>query len=311
MKIVCGVDISKAHLDAQIWPDGAFQRFERTCAGIAALVDFCHRHGVDLVAMEATGGLERLPMGLLAEAGIGCALANPGRVRDYARSMGATEKTDRIDAAMIARFALAADLQPSPPLSRNQIRIKALVVRLRQVTEDLTTQKQRRSSTTEPDCMAGLNEIIALLTRQSRHIEGEIASLIDDDPLWQRLDETFRSIKGVGPRTVAHLMAELPEIGLYSNKAIAKLAGLAPLANDSGERTGRRTIRGGRSAVRSILFLVAELASRYDEKLKAFRQRLSEAGKPKMVIRIALAHKLLVWINAKARDARMKGTVTT
>jgi transposase len=311
MKIVCGVDISKAHLDARVWPDGGFERFDRTVAGIDALADFCRRHAVDLVAMEATGGLERLPLGLLGEAGLACALANPGRVRDYARSMGATEKTDRIDAAMIARFALAADLQPSPALTKNQLRLKALVVRLRQVTDDLTTQKQRRSSITDADCIASLDEVITVLKRQSRHLEGEIASMIDDDPLWGHLAETFRSIKGVGPRTIARLMAEMPEIGVYSNKAIAKLAGLAPLADDSGARKGKRMIRGGRSGVRSILCLVAELASRYDDTLKAFHQRLSKAGKPKMVIRIALAHKLLVWLNAKARDARAQMMAAT
>lgn len=311
MKIICGVDISKAHLDAHVWPDGAFQRFDRTVAGIEDLLAFCRSHSVELVAMEATGGLERLPMGLLGEAGLACALANPGRVRDYARSVGATEKTDRIDAEMIARFALAAELQPAPPLTKNQIRLKALVVRLRQVSDDLTTQKLRRSYTLEPDCLASLDEMIALLKRQSRSLEGEIGSMIDDDPLWQKLAETFGAIKGIGPKTIAHLMAGMPEIGCYSNKAIAKLAGLAPLANDSGARTGKRMIRGGRSPIRSILFLVAEIVSRYDETLKAFHQRLSKAGKPKMVIRIALAHKLLVWLNAKARDTRKRLVAAT
>jgi transposase len=311
MKIVCGVDISKSHLDAHVWPDKVVERFDRTAAGIDALADFCRQHAVELVAMEATGGLERLPMTLLSAAGLSCALANPGRVRDYARSMGAMEKTDRIDAAMIARFALSAGLQPSPPLTKNQNRLKALVVRLRQVTDDLIMQRQRRSAAEDDESIASLDEVIALLKRQSRSLEGEIASMIDDDPLWGQLAKTFRSIKGVGPRTIARVAAELPEIGLYPNKAIAKLAGLAPLADDSGGRKGKRSIRGGRSGVRSILFLVAEIASRYDDKLKAFHQRLSDAGKPKMVIRIALAHKLLVWLNAKARDARAQLLITT
>jgi len=143
-----------------------------------------------------------------------------------------------------------------------------------------------------------------LLKRQSRTLEGEIASMIDDDPLWARLAETWRSVKGVAGRTVARLMAELPEIGTYSNRAIAKLVGVAPIANDSGKRIGKRPVRGGRSSVRSILFLVAEIASRHDQSLGAFRDRLRAKGKEKMVIRIALARKLLVRLNAKARDAR-------
>jgi transposase len=166
-------------------------------------------------------------------------------------------------------------------------------------------QKQRRSSLLDnSEMLASIDEVIALLKRQSRTLEGEIASMIDDDPLWAHLAETWRSVKGVAGRTVARLMADLPEIGTYSNKAIAKLVGVAPIANDSGKRRGKRPVRGGRSSVRSILFLVAEIASRYDKSLAEFRARLRAAGKEKMVIRIALARKLLVRLNAKARDAR-------
>ncbi|AWI61450.1 transposase [Sinorhizobium fredii] len=146
--------------------------------------------------------------------------------------------------------------------------------------------------------------MIALFERQRRRLEGEIASLIDDDPLWARLDAVFRSLKGVASRTVARLMAELPEIGLLSNKGIAKLAGLAPIADHSGRRQGRRSVRGGRTGPRAVLFLVASIVARYDPHMAAFQQRLQQAGKAKMVIRIALARKLLVILNAKARDAR-------
>src|SRR4029077_19273488 len=170
---------------------------------------------------------------------------------------------DQIDASIIARFARARDLRPTPVPSSAQQRIKALVARLRQVTDDLTVQKQRRSSLLDnAEMLASLDEVIALLKRQSRSLEGEIASMIDDDPLWSQLSETWRSLKGVAGRTVARLMAELPEIGTYSNRAIAKLVGVAPIANDSGKRIGKRPVRGGRSSVRSILFLVAEIASR-------------------------------------------------
>jgi transposase len=153
--------------------------------------------------------------------------------------------------------------------------------------------------------------VIALLKRQSRTLEGEIASMVDDNSLWMRLAEKWRSVKGVAGRTIAHLMAELPEIGTYSNRAIAKLVGVAPIANDSGKRIGKRPVRGGRSSVRSILFLVAEIAARYDQSLGPFRDRLRANGKEKMVIRIALARKPLVRLNAKARDARAEYAKTT
>jgi transposase len=305
IKIICGVDISKARLDACIEPGSIRGSFKNDAAGIAALAAFCAQHQVELVAMEATGGYERRAFLLLSERGLPCAVTNARQVRLFAESMSVPEKTDRIDAHIIARFARAKDLRPTPLPNAAQLRLKALVARLRQVTDDLGVQKQRRSSLLDnTEMLASINEVIALLKRQSRTLEGEIASMIDDDPLWAHLSDTLRSIKGVADRTVAWLMADLPEIGTYSNKSIAKLVGVAPIANDSGKRQGKRPVRGGRASVRSILFLVAAIAARYDESLGDFRDRLVAAGKEKMVIRIALARKLLVRLNAKARDAR-------
>jgi transposase len=304
MKIFCGVDISKARLDACVEPGGMSGSFDNDAAGIAALAEFCCRHRAELVVMEASGGYERQAFVQLWELGIACALVNPRSVRCYAEAMGVLEKTDRLHASMIARFGLAKDVKPTPLPSPQQRRLKALVARLRQLTDDLTVQKQRRSAVADAETLSSLDEVIALLKRQSRRIEGEIASMIDDDPLWAQIAGALREVKGVAGRTVARLMADLPEIGIYSNKAIAKLAGLAPLADDSGPRNGPRHIRGGRASVRSILFLVAGIARRFDQGLADFHQKLLQAGKEKLVVRIALARKLLVRLNAKARDAR-------
>ncbi len=305
MNIICGVDVSKARLDACIEPGAIFESFDNDAAGIAELATFCRRHQAKLVVMEATGGYERLAFLSLWEAGMPCGMTNPRSVRRYAEAMGILEKTDRIDAGVIARFAQAKNLQPTPAPTPAQQRLKALVARLRQVTDDLTVQKQRRASLLDnAEMLASIDEVIALFKRQSRKLEGEIASMIDDDPLWAHLAESWRPVKGVAGRTVARLMAEVPEIGIYSNKAVAKFVGLAPLADDSGKRKGKRSIRGGRASVRSILFLVARMAAMYDKSLAAFRDRLLAAGKHKMAVRIALAHKLLVRLNAKARDAR-------
>lgn len=309
-QIVCGVDVSKRRLDAHVAPSGAFESFSNDAAGIAALAAFCRRQGVQLVAMEATGGYERTAFLLLWEAGIACGLTNPRSVRRYAEAMGILEKTDRLDAGVIAGFAIAKDLKPTSPPTPGQQRLQALVARLRQVTDDLVVQKQRRSSAMDAEMVASIDEVIALLKRQARTLEGEIGSLIDDDPLWARLDAALR-IKGVADRTVARLLAELPEIGIYSNKAVVKLAGLAPLAHDSGARAGKRHIRGGRAGIRSILFLVADIVRRFDASLGAFHRKLTEAGKPKMVVRIALARKLLVRLNAKAREAREQHALAT
>jgi transposase len=305
MMNICGVDISKARLDACIEPGSIRGSFANDAAGIGGLEAFCRQHQVELVAMEATGGYERRAFLLLWGQGLPCTVTNARQVRLYAEAMGVLEKTDAIDAHIIARFAQAKNLKPTPLPTSSQQRLKALVARLRQLTDDLTVQKQRRSSLLDDaEMLASIDEVIALLKRQSRTLEGEIGSMIDDDPLWACLSETLRSIKGVADRTVAWIMADLPEIGTYSNKAIAKLVGVSPIANDSGKRRGKRPIRGGRAGVRSILFLVAAIAARYDKSLGDFRARLVAAGKEKMVVRIALARKLLVRLNAKARDAR-------
>ena len=304
IKIVCGVDVSKDWLDAHILPGGVSGRFANDAGGVEELACLCREQGVQLVVMEASGGCEHRAFALLSAMGLPCAIVNPRQVRRFAEAMGYLEKTDRIDAAVIARYGQVKPVGTTPLPSPAAQRLKALVARLSQVTGDLTVNKQRRSAACDPDAQASLDEVIALLTRQSRQLEGEIASLIDDDPLWARLDQAFRQLKGVAGRTVARLMAELPEIGTVSGKAIAKLAGLAPIADDSGRRSGRRSIRGGRAGPRAILFLVARTVARYDPHLAAFHHRLKQAGKEKMVIRIALARKLLVILNAKARDAR-------
>jgi transposase len=308
--IVCGVDVSKRRLDAHVAPSGAFESFDNDPAGIAALADFCRRQGVQLVAMEATGGYERQAFLLLWAAGVACGRTNPRSVRRYAEAMGILEKTDRLDASVIARFAIAKELKPTEPPTLVQQRLNALVARLRQITEDLTVQKQRRSCAMNEEMAVSIDEVIALLRRQAKTLVGEIASLIDDDPLWSRLDAALRT-KGIADRTVARLLAELPEIGIYSNKAVVKLAGLAPLANDSGAKAGKRHIRGGRAGIRSILFLVADIVRRFDQSLQAFHRKLTAAGKPKMVVRIALARKLLVRLNARAREAREQYALAT
>lgn len=303
-KIICGVDVSSFSLQARIGPQGPGRAFSNTAEGIAELTAFCQQQGVELVAMEATGGYEKQAFALLWARGLPVALLNPRAVRRFAESMGLLEKTDPIDAGVIAWFAGVKQIPPGAPVSAEQQQLKALVTRLRQLTELQTAQRNQRRLVCETTVLTSFREVLAVVAAQIRSLETAIAALIATDPLWQRLDQAFRSIKGVADRTVARLMAEMPEIGAASNKAVSKLAGLAPLARDSGKKQGKRSVRGGRRDVRAILFVVAGLVRRYDADFAAFHQRLSAAGKPKKVIRIALAHKLLVRLNAKAREVR-------
>lgn len=302
-QIICGVDVSSQFLD--VFLNQHFHHFPNTVAGIADLLALCQLHHVDLVAVEASGGYERRLYRQLWAAGLPVAICNARAVRDFAKSMGRLEKTDRIDASIIAEYAAAnKKLVAHPPQSGEHDQLRALVTRLRQLTEVRATQLQQRHLVTDPVALKSFSRLLAFLTSEIRKLEDRIAKLIDADPLWQQLDGAFRSIKGVADRTVACLMAELPEIGTLSPKAISKLVGLAPLADESGQRRGSRSIRGGRATVRHLLFIVASVVRRHHPDFAAFSERLAAKGKAKKVILVALAHKLLIRLNAKARDAR-------
>jgi len=309
-RIICGVDIASSSLEARLGRQGALTSFANNSEGIAALAAFCHAHQVELVAMEATGGDEQQAFAGLSQQALPVAILNPRAVRRFAESMGRLEKTDAIDAGMIAWYA---EVKQSPPLClapASQQHLRALVTRLRQLTEIRTAQLNQRRLVTHPAVEASFAELLAVVAAQIDALQQDIAKLIDADPLSRELNQAFRSIKGVADRTVARLMAEMPEIGALSNKTISKLAGLAPLARDSGKHQGRRRVRGGRASVREILFIVASVVGRYEPDFIAFRQRLAAAGKPPKVVRIALAHKLLVRLNAKARQVRQRITKT-
>ena len=303
-QLICGVDISSTTLEASIGENGAAGHFSNDPAGIDALAAFCRHHKVTLIAMEATGGYERKSFTRLSQQGLGVAILNPRCVRQFASSVGRLEKTDRIDAGMIAWFAEVKKSRPTVLAPESQLHVRALVTRLRQLTAVQTSQKNQRRLVTDSMILASFQQILDLLKQQIDELAEQIAALIDQDPLWKDLDASFRSIRGVADRTVARLFADLPEIGTLSNKTVSKLAGVAPLANDSGKHQGKRSVRGGRAPVRELLFIVASVVARCEPDFIAFRQRLADAGKPPKVIRIAVAHKLLVRLNAKARDVR-------
>lgn len=303
-RIICGVDIASSFLAARIGNEGAAATFANTQGGIAELAAFCESHDVELVAMEATGGYEQRAFAQLSEHGLPVAIVNPRGVRQFARSMGALEKTDAIDAGMIAWYAETKNSQPLCLAPKTQLELRARVTRLRQLTELRTAQLNQQRLVLDAAIQRSFRQMLRFLAKQIEMLEQAIAALIKSDPLWHQLDQAFRTIKGVADRTVARIMAEMPEIGTLSNKTISKLAGLAPLANDSGKHQGKRAVRGGRSAVRDILFIVGSVVARHEPDFIAFQQRLRAAGKPPKVVRIAVAHKLLVRLNAKAREVR-------
>jgi transposase len=310
MNKILGVDISKSWLDAGQTDTQKHRRLPYTIEGLTDLAAQCRADKIDLVVMEASGNYERQAFLTLSALGMPCAIVNPRSVRNYAKAMGRFEKTDRIDAQMIAQYALAKHIAAMPPPAQNQQKLAALSARMHQITKDSGDNKKRLASITDQTAQDSIKAVIRLLEKQHRDITAQMQALIDADPLWTLINNTLRSVKGVADRTVHTLIAEMPELGHISNRAAAKLTGLAPLPDQSGKRDGRRHIHGGRAPIRAILFIVANTVAKFDPKLADMKQRMLHKGAKKMEARIAIARKLIVWLNAKVRDALRENTLS-
>jgi transposase len=294
-----GVDVSKARLDVAVRPGGRSQ-FTNDPTGIAALVQSLSPTPA-LVVMEATGGLER-PLALaLVAAKIPCAVVNPRQTRDYAKALGRLAKTDGVDAEVLAHFAERMTPPQWQPPSEQTQRLSALVKRRRQLVEMRVAESNQRGTIHS----IAAKSIDASLQRLDEAIDGidkDIATEIAADSNTRDLAALLRTVPGVGPVTASTLVAMLPELGKLNRREVAMLIGLAPLANDSGMRKGQRTTWGGRAGVRSVLYMAALAAKRFNPVLRAHYDRLIAAKKPAKVALIACARKLLVILNAMAKS---------
>ena len=297
-----GIDVSKDRLDVHVLPEGQFFAVARDGKGLAELVERLGALRPERIGIEATGGFETVAAAALAGAGLPVVVVNPAQVRHFAQALGQRAKTDPIDAAMIARF-VEATRPDVRPLADEATRLLAdLVARRRQIIEMIVAERNRERRTQVKRIRKSIARLIAALEKELTEIDGEIDAGVRGSPVWREKEDLLASVPGVGPITARTLLAELPELGDLDGKKIASLAGLAPFTRQSGQWKGKSMIAGGRKAVRSALFLAALVAARHNPLLKAFRQRLLEAGKPKMAIAIAVARKLLVILNAILRD---------
>jgi transposase len=302
--IFVGIDISKTHLDTATRPGGTLGRHTNDPSGITALVDRLEPMAPALVVVEATGGLELPLLAALQVAGIPTAAINPRQARDFARAVGRLAKTDRIDAEVLAHFAEA--VRPaSRPLPSAEVRaLDALLSRRQQLLEMQVMESNRLGSCADATVRAGLQRHLDWLKAEVRDAERILAEAVKSSPAWREKDELLRSIPGLGPVTSLTLLAALPELGRLESGQLSALVGLAPFADDSGTRRGIRHVRGGRAAVRRVLYLAALSAVRHNPALKAFRDRLAARGKKAKVILTAVARKLLVIANAVIRTGR-------
>lgn len=300
--IVAGVDVSKAHLDLAFWPSGEAHRVANTGKGIAELGRLMRAARVERVAYEPTGPYHLAMERALHQAGWALVRINPGRARRFAEATGALAKTDRIDAFVLAQMAAALGLAPSPVLGENLRRLKGLIAD-RQVLTDLQVAERNRLQSTEEPLWRKLTAArLALLERQRDGLDGEIAALCAADPALTARQEQLMSVPGIGRLSAIVLLAEMPELGTMTGSQAASLAGLAPVANDSGSRSGKRMIRGGRGQLRRALYMPALVAARKNPAMRRVYERLVAAGKPKKLALTAVMRKLVVLANALLRD---------
>lgn len=299
-----GIDVSQKQLDLYVHPLGKTLSVTNDPEGIEQLIAFLTPLQPERVVLESTGRLERLALCELAAAGFAVALANPQRVRSYAKALGKA-KTDRLDAQVLARFGEAVQLAPYPVPEAVALQLLDVVTRRRQLVEILVAEKNRlsRASTT---IRHDITEHIKQLEQRIKALSEQLQELMQRSEEWKRKRQLLLSLCGIGEVTAAILLAELPELGAMSHKKIARLVGVAPLNRDSGQHRGTRHIHGGRAAVRSALFMATLVAIRHHPALKAHYQQLRQRGKLKLVALIACARKLLVWLNAIVRDGQVR-----
>jgi transposase len=299
--IFVGIDVSKAYLDTATRPHSTAARDPNDPAGIAALISRLKTLAPTLVVVEATGGLELPLVAALQVAKIPVAAINPRQARDFAKASGKLAKTDRIDAEVLAHFAEA--IRPDArPLPSDEVRtLDALLSRRQQLLEMRVMESNRLGSCSDPTVRAGLERHLTWLESEVADADGRLSEAVKASPAWKEKDELLQSIPGLGPVSSLTLLAALPELGTLDGGKISALVGLAPFADDSGSRRGGRHVRGGRAAVRRVLYLAALSAVRHNPALKAFRDRLLARGKKPKVILTAVARKLLVIANAVIR----------
>jgi len=297
-----GLDVAKDWIDVAVWPASrAPWRVPTTEAGLSALCTALAAMTPSVIVLEASGGYEMPVVAALALAGLPVARVNPRRVREFARADGLLAKTDQIDAGVLARFGACMTVRLTPPPPAELADLQALVVRRRQLLEMLGAERNR-AALARRAVRPSLQTVTRTLERALAALDHDLGAHIAASPHWRALDQRLQSVPGIGPTTARTLLAQLPELGQLSHRAIAALVGVAPFNCDSGHHRGTRVIWGGRAVVRTALYLPTLVATRCNPVIRAFYTRLRRAGKPPKVALLAAMHKLLTILNALMRD---------
>ena len=296
-----GVDVSSSELVVGVLPTGEVWQVANDPEGFSVLTRRLGALSPALIVLEASGGYEAEVAGELTDAGMPVVVINPRQTREFARSSGRLAKTDTIDAMALARFGQAVNPPVRPLPTQSEKELRALIGRRRQIVGMITAERNRLPKATVY-VQRQIEKHIAWLQTQLEDLGKDLDRLIESSPVWRARDDLLQSVPGVGPVASSVLLAELPELGCLNRKEIACLVGVAPHNRDSGRFRGKRSVWGGRSHVRSALYMATLVASRYNPAIKAFYGRLCEAGKPKKVALVASMRKLLTILNAMLKN---------
>lgn len=296
-----GIDVSKAQLDIAVRPDNKMWSAVNAEADIAEVVERLREFSPQVIVVEATGGLEMPLVAALSQASLPVVVINPRQARNFAKAVGRMAKTDRIDAEMLAHFGEA--VKPEVRLLKDEDHqvLTALVTRRRQVIEMLTAEKNRLGISPKV-VHQDIQKHIDWLQTQLKDMDRQLESAIRKSPAWREKDDLLRSVPGVGPVLSLSLITGLPELGTLSRRQIAALVGVAPLNRDSGLFRGKRTVWGGRSQIRSVLYMATLSASCVNPAISTFYRRLIGAGKKPKVALTACMRKLLTILNAMMKN---------
>lgn len=296
-----GIDVSKEWLDIVVIPSGETWRTKNEEEAIRELIKKLEQIRAERIVLEATGGYEQLVAAQIYLAKLPLCRVNPRRVRYFARSLGQIAKTDKLDAKVLALFG--ERLQPALTRlsSENEQVLSAFIARREQLSAILVAERNRLD-TAPQKLHTSLNEHITWLRSQLKQLEREIDNFVNTTPDFKEKDELLREVQGVGKKTAAKLIADVPELGYCDRKQIAALIGTAPFNRDSGNKNAQRSISDGRPDVRSVLYMATLTATRCNPVIREFYQRLLKAGKLKKVAIVACMRKLLTILNAIIRD---------
>ena len=303
-----GVDVGKHSLDVDAYPQPARLKTANDLDAVATLLRHLSTLTVDRVVVEATGGYERLVVRSLQAAGYVVCVINPRQARDFAKALGILAKTDRIDAAVLARFGCDVRPPQTPATSAIQQMRDALVARRRQLLQMRTAEMNRLQQTEDPTARASVEALLKVLNEQVAAMDNAIEQSIAQDPAALAREKELRKVVGIGAIVSRALITELPELGTVGRQRITALVGLAPFNHDSGQLKGIRAIGGGRFAVRSALYMATLTAVRANEVIRSHYKRLREAGKAFKVAMVACMRKLLIHLNEQLRKLGLQPT---